>query len=169
MPRGAAPGERRGGRAKGVPNRKTTERSLIAQKLARTLKAGENDERAQIAAMAIQAVRTGGTKLEKDKLQEYGDTLAGMAAFYQPRPPSQEPNKNENYERFVELLELAAWCAKEGAQYQSPKLRAVLVQGDAGMGSRSAEDNVLRMPAGDPVRAGRVYRMLIEGTAKKVG
>jgi hypothetical protein len=34
MPRGSSPGERRGGRAKGTPNRATVERAAIAARIA---------------------------------------------------------------------------------------------------------------------------------------
>lgn len=128
MPRGARPGERRGGRAKGTPNKKHTERQIIEASLKSTIKTKEDAERAKIAALAVQAAkREGGAKLAKDKLEEYMATLEGMAGFYQPRPPTQQANKNENFDRFITCLDLAVYCAKELAQYQSPKLRAVMI------------------------------------------
>lgn len=128
MPRGARPGERRGGRAKGTPNRKRTERELIEKSLKSNIKSAEDLERAKIAAMAVQAARReGGAKLAKDKIEDYMATLEGMAGFYQPRPPGQEANKNENFDRFLSCLDLAVYCAVKLAEFQTPKLRAVMV------------------------------------------
>jgi hypothetical protein len=64
MPRGAKPGERRGGRAKGTVNRATAERALVAELIMNK------------ASMA-------GRKLGKERLEEFMEMFGGLAGAFQ--------------------------------------------------------------------------------------
>lgn len=109
--RGAAKGERRGGRQKGTPNKATIERNLVA---------------AQRASDAIKQ----GKKLAKEVLEEFMFLTAGMAAVYQPLPPGtveapagRAPNRDE----FWKCVEMVHAFGKELAKYQSPTFKAIAV------------------------------------------
>lgn len=110
MPRGASKGERRGGRAKGTPNKATLERALIAEQ-------------------EIERAKSSGRKLAKEYLQEFLPVLAGMAAHYQPLPTGmpipegRAPNEAKFEKWFGYVLETASKLAP----YESPTFRAIVV------------------------------------------
>lgn len=101
MPRGSAPGERRGGRRKGVPNKATLKKSA---------------ERAEQA-------RAKGLKLGVDILSEAANYFVGLASTYAP----VDGNPNANRDKFAENLRLAASIAKDLAPYETPRLQSVAV------------------------------------------
>lgn len=117
--RGSKPGERRGGRQKGTRNRTTLEREREAQQEADRIKALED------AAGGVEGAKTGTRKLGKQILDEFANVLAGAAAYYQPRADGSNTNADET--KFFRYSELAIYAAEKVAQYQSPKLSAVLV------------------------------------------
>lgn len=109
MPRGCKPGERRGGRIKGKPNKATIERALIAE-----IEAGSGD------------------KLAKERLADYARMFDAMAKFY--APVAGKPNKRGKIKIIsgdVALFERWARLASDTwaklAPYQSPTLRAITV------------------------------------------
>lgn len=110
MPRGGSkPGERRGGRVKGVPNKATMERALIA-------------------ANTLVKSRAADKKLAKEVLDDFMALFAGMAAHYQPTPPhAMQQNQYGNPAEFEKYARLAVQCAKDLAPYQSPTFRAIVV------------------------------------------
>lgn len=108
MPRGAKPGERRGGRVKGVPNKATI-------------------EKAKIAELTVVEARAVGKRLAKKLLEDFALRFAEIAAHYQPALPGAKPNQYENEEKFYKNAELAIDCAHKLAPYQSPTFRAVVV------------------------------------------
>lgn len=112
MPRGAKPGERRGGRAKGTKNKAILERDRIA---------------AEIAARTVADARVAGKKLAKDVLEDFMLLFAGMAAHHQPAPPTGAPNAYANEEKFNEYAQLAVSCAHKLAPYQSPTFQAIMI------------------------------------------
>jgi hypothetical protein len=99
MPRGSRPGERRGGRTKGTPNRATVERAAIAARI--TAEAEMRDQKLGKEILAKYAAR----------FDELADArhLAGDAA---------------GFERWARL---ACATAKDLAPYQSPTFRAVVI------------------------------------------
>jgi hypothetical protein len=99
MPRGAKPGERRGGRSRGTPNRATIERTKRAE-------------------LEMAEAKAAGRKLCKDLLEDFAFQFADLASFYRSR------NDLREYERWS-LHAVSA--AKEAARYQSPQLRSVEV------------------------------------------
>jgi hypothetical protein len=101
MPRGGSkPGERRGGRQKGTPNRKTLERRLITERMLEHPSAG---------------VESG--RLGRDVLAQYMCTFDELAEQY----------RKTNEPKFRQYAELAVACAKALAPYQSPTYRAIVV------------------------------------------
>jgi hypothetical protein len=101
MPRGGSkPGERRGGRQKGTPNRKTVERNLLVERMLEHPPAG---------------IETG--KLGREVLAQYMNTFDQLAEQY----------RKTNEPKFRQYAELTVACAKALAPYQSPTYRAVVV------------------------------------------
>lgn len=147
--RGAAPGERRGGRAKGTPNKATTERALIAE--AEVIKHEVN-----------------GKKLAKDVLEDFMFLFAGMAAAYQPLPPGspvplgREPNEG----KFEKWATLAVKTAADLAKFQSPTFKAVAVsmaQPLPKSGGKTIEGKVIKL---DQISISKVYRQIVAGDGK---
>jgi hypothetical protein len=99
MPRGSRPGERRGGRSKGTPNRATVERAAIAARIA--------DE-----------VKMRGQKLGKELLAKYAQVFDEMA---------DERRQAGDVPGFERWARLACATAKDLAPYQSPTYRAVVI------------------------------------------
>jgi hypothetical protein len=123
MPRGAMPGERRGGRKKGKLNKATLERAALAERI-----------------MAEQKGKPG-RKLGKELLEDFAVMFAGLAASFQPAPiraasagQPQPPLTSEDMEAwaksykeplFEKYAKLAAKCANDFADFQSPRLSRV--------------------------------------------
>lgn len=124
MPRGAKPGERRGGRASGTPNKRTLTKRFLAEIL----------ETAEGKALIGEAIKHHQPKMSGKKAIEVLDTLMnltmGLVARHQPRPnqSGQETNVTADEGKFREYLGLATTAAKELAKYQSPTFKAVAVQ-----------------------------------------
>ena len=102
MPRGAKPGERRGGRQKGVPNKAT---------LARASAIAEQKQKA-------------GQKLGVEVMSEAMMHFRALAAKYQVGGPA--PNEK----LFVKYLSQAASIAADVAPYESSKLQSTTLRGD---------------------------------------
>ena len=108
MPNGVKPGERRGGRKRGTPNKATRERALLAEQI-------------------VTEARKRGQKLAREVLDDLMHTFLGMAAKHQPvafgapLQTGQEPNED----KFVKYAVLARDTAKELAPFQSPKFKSI--------------------------------------------
>jgi hypothetical protein len=109
---GAKPGERRGGRQRGTPNKTTIERQRVT---------------AEIAARTVADARVAGKKLAKEVLEEFMFLFADMAAYYKPALPTAPPNENANEGKFGEYARLTVDAAHKLAPYQSPTFRAIVV------------------------------------------
>jgi hypothetical protein len=105
MPRGSKPGERRGGRKKGVPGRTTVAIEEVAKKHGLITRPGQ--------------------KLVKDELLKVFEICLGMAARYQPRPDQDSPTGN--LAEFKEWIRISIECGKAIMPYQSPTFRAIVV------------------------------------------
>jgi hypothetical protein len=101
MPRGAKPGERRGGRSQGTPNRSTVERTRRAE-------------------LDVAEARARGEKLGKEVLRNYMITFHERAEHYRT-PPHADEAKFEKYAR------LAVDCARWLAPYESPTFRSIAI------------------------------------------
>ncbi len=112
MPRGGSkPGERRGGRQKGTPNRATVEKQLIA---------------AQIAERTVADARVEGKQLAKEVLEQFMLRFVEMAKHYEPTlPGAGEQQLHGDEGKFLQWAKHAIDCAKALAPYQSPTFRAV--------------------------------------------
>lgn len=102
MARGAAPGERRGGRIKGVPNKSTLARS---------------------AEIADEAKRKG-KPLAVEVMEDGMHRFIALAAQYQVGGPQP------NIKQFEHYYEKALKLADKLAPYQTPKLQSTTLVGD---------------------------------------
>ena len=147
--RGAKPGERRGGRQAGTPNRQTV-------------------EKLEQARLHVENARGAGKKLGKEILEDFMHLFAGMAATYQPLPAGVvDERRSPDEDKFLVYAKLAVQTAKDLADFQSPKFKAIMVQGTIDVPSqgtsRTEGDNVVTL--NDPIALARVYKRLISGAA----
>jgi hypothetical protein len=104
MPKGAKPGERRGGRAPGTKNKVTIEREILEQQL-----------------KARADARVGGRKLAKEVIEENMHFAAAFAEQFKPI----EGNEKANEDKYLAWARLAVTWATDLAPYQSPKFRSI--------------------------------------------
>src|SRR5262249_3009205 len=121
---GSKPGQRRGGRKPGTPNKLPKgERALVrldeAEREVRVLLAADKDI----------------TKLGKDRLAELDAWAYGLAQKYAPK----EDEKGRAYWdndgdelRFMRFIAFCAKCAAARAQFESPRYAAVAVANQGG-------------------------------------
>ena len=138
LPQRKKPGPKKGtrpsGRRKGGRNKATIEREQRARlELEAKIRLEQKDRDDRIAAQGVKTFEDAqvvaaaqGPKLLKDIGAEFTRVFAGMAAFHQPRPD----NPNADPKLFKEYAALALQGAKDFAQYESPKLSAVMVGGE---------------------------------------
>ncbi len=108
MPR-AVKGQRFGGRAKGIPNKATIEKALIAER-------------------EIEKAKNSGRKLAKEIMQEFLPVLAGICAYYQPTFPGMtQQNLHGNATEFERWYKHVLETAKALAPFESPTFRAIMV------------------------------------------
>jgi hypothetical protein len=114
MPRGAKPGERRGGRAKGQPNKASMERAAIAERI------------------VAESEGKPGRKLGRELLEELALMFGGLASEFQPvatgpggtltQADLESWAKSYKEPLFEKYAKLAAKCADAFADFQSPRL-----------------------------------------------
>ena len=126
---GAKPGERRGGRQKGTPNKRTAERQRVQEYTAEAWK----------LASSAQEMRAKRKKLGKEIASEFANVFANMAAYHQPIPAGQPipPNREPNEEKFVMYAELAVWAGAAAAKYESPTYKAITVEAEMVVGGQA--------------------------------
>ena len=134
--KGSAPGERRGGRAKGVKNLHVLEREIVQQEITKTAHALRREESirrierdAKMAAQVLREYAAHGKKLAKERLDEFMELFVGRAAHYQPRPDKngKDQNPTGNEAKFEKWALHAVDVAHKLAPYQSPTFRAIVV------------------------------------------
>jgi hypothetical protein len=118
MPRGGSkPGQRRGGRKPGTPNKPKGERALIA------LEQAESEVRVLI--LAGDKI----TALGKDRLAEIDEWAYSLAKEFAPKKDEKTGKKfweNDGDEaRLMRFLHLSAKCALGRSQFESPRLSAI--------------------------------------------
>lgn len=129
--RGAAPGERRGGRTKGIPNKATVVKKLAVEALS-----SKEGKEAVVEAFAKATMTGNGVlKVRGKRAVEILDDIAkmflGLAAQYQPRPDpvtKQETNQKADVDRFALYLGQAQRAAAALAPFQDPTFKAIAVQ-----------------------------------------
>lgn len=120
MPRGAKPGERRGGGIKkGQKQKRTIEKAALAERL------------------LAEAGPKAGRKLGRELIEEFAVMFAGLAASFQPTPavpgaplsPADMEVWAKSYKEplFEKYAKLAAKCANDFADFQSPRMGTVQV------------------------------------------
>lgn len=158
--KGAAPGERRGGRSKGTPN-KTTLQRLEAERIAK--QAQDEVNKANLAKV----------KLGKDILEDYVGAFHNVAAVFQNRIATDyaaglEP-KASDLAAFKQWGGMVVDTADRLAAFQSPKFKAIAIV--APPPSHPApplmigkDGNVIDIPK-DAVTLSRLYQQMIKKPA----
>ena len=114
--RGALPGERRGGRAKGTPNKRKSDKALVRL----------DQAEAEVRAIRAEGFKIG--KLGKDRLAEIDEWAYSLAKEFAPtrdengRLHWKSPGDEARFERY---LKLCAECARARAAYESPRYAAI--------------------------------------------
>lgn len=133
MPRGAKPGEGRGGRVKGSLNKRTEARLRALAEAGRAVAAGEVAPEGEFspekAAAAAEVLTAPPRKRSKDILEDLVHLFMAMAGYHQTVPdgmPVPEGRKPD-YEKFITYARLAMEAADRHAKYQDPTFRAVAV------------------------------------------
>jgi hypothetical protein len=132
--RGPPKGTRPSGRRKGAKNKATLERERRARlELEAKIRKEQRKLDRKIANKGVETIEDAravaleqGPKLLKDIGAEFTRLFAGMAAYHQPVPG----NPNADEKKFREYAALALQGAKDFAQYESPKLSAVMIGAD---------------------------------------
>jgi hypothetical protein len=102
MPRGSKPGERRGGRQKGTPNKNSLERAAIVQK----------------------KIKDSGQALAIERLEVIAAEFEALAEIYRPGQKGGDETK------YVQYLSKAGSILADLAPYQSSKLQSTTLVGD---------------------------------------
>ena len=133
MPHGSSPGERRGGRVAGTPNRATAE-ALEAERIHEqmAMKPEEAARRAPGAADELARVLRSPTRmLAKERGEELLELAIGCAAYFQPtfkkKKGEPDPNENADWQQFKEWFKIADAVWAKLAHFQSPTYRAIVV------------------------------------------
>jgi hypothetical protein len=160
MPRGAAPGERRGGRAKGTRNKTTVER-LERERVA---------ERIAVAAghpgvgKAIAKAMDQNRKLAKEELEEAILSLKEAVAKFQEvadrAPPGSKNFRASDWSALKTWLELLIDTCVKLAEFQSPKFRIAVAAAPPSSPGPAIEDGTV-IDLNDPIAASNVYRRRI--------
>lgn len=110
MPRGGSkPGERRGGRQKGTPNKVTAEQALSAERV-------------------LAKAKVSGRRLGKEVLDYYMHVFAEIADTERAAALTEKPeNAREHEARFERFAKYAIDCAQKLAPFQSPTFRAIQI------------------------------------------
>ena len=173
MPRGARPGERRGGRLKGSLN-KTTREKLAKANIAEQI-AEQIGTPGSATAVALQKAMAG-RKLAREEVEEIVPIIKGVVAHVQRQVMVQNATGAVEIAKGSDLGELKDWlrlfvdtCLKL-AEFQSPKFRAVMVAaaapGDSGASS-SAADGGKVINLDDAVGAARVYKRIVSAGTRR--
>lgn len=173
MPRGAKPGERRGGRAVGKRN-KATEAALARQQVAEQV-AEQLSIPGSAAALAIKRIMAP-HKLAKEELEETLPVIKGVLGFLEsqafkvPEGGGSAELVPEKLDTLREWLKLFVDAAHKLADFQSPKFKAIMVQAAPlpipGDNARTVgSSNVVNMA--DQTAVARVYREIMQGPIPK--
>jgi hypothetical protein len=114
-------GKKTGGRVKGVPNKASIEKAVLAERI------------------MAEAAGQPGRKLGRELLEDFAVMFAGLAGMFQPshrnpKVPKEVPLEPEDVEAwaksykeplFEKYAKLAAKCASDFAEFQSPRLSRV--------------------------------------------
>ena len=163
MPRGARPGERRGGRVKGVPNRTSIEKleqARIAEQIAEAVGAPK-----RATSTVIKKV-LGNHKLAKDELVEVIPIIKGVVAHFQRQAMRATPEGGleivGDLGDFKEWLKLFIDTSFKLADFQSPRFRAIVADVPAPAGHLTPGGPGKFVRTGDAKAAARAYQEYIQ-------
>jgi hypothetical protein len=163
MPRGARPGERRGGRVKGVPNRTTVEKleqARIAEQIAKAV--GAQNGASSTAAKKILSSQ----KLAKDELAEVIPIIKSIVAHFQRQAMRATPEGGleivGDLGDFKEWLKLFIDTSFKLADFQSPRFRAIVADVPAPAGHLAPGGPGKFVRTGDAKAAARAYQEYIQ-------
>lgn len=153
MARGAAPGERRGGRKKDVPNKRTVQKIIEA-------------------SQDVEAIKRRGQKKATEILNDLMHTAMGFVALYQRKVMTEAgllpEAKAEDITVLKEFMNAAGAFAAALAPYQQPKFKVVtFVPIDMNPGGAAPElkpgDNakVVKGKVVDPNDVVRTYQQMV--------
>lgn len=148
-----ARGHKTGGRSRGTANKATIE-------------ALERERIAEQARKEANKAYAANVKLGKDTLEEFMIIFATQAKFYQPVLPGQPKPKDRrpNETKFLTYAGLTVKTAKDLADFQSPKFKAIQVVAPQpnphGNEPRQIEGKVVSID--DPVALQRTYQRMIK-------
>jgi len=122
MPSGSKPGERRGGRKLGTPNKATDHAEMLARRIV---------EDADRAAAAVKGEP--GRKMSEEVLREFMELFAGMAAYHQPLPKGAPvpAGRDPDEHKFEKWARLTVKVAADLIPYERPSFRAINVPAPA--------------------------------------
>lgn len=151
MPKGTGRGSgnpkgvRLAGKRKGIPNRTTF-------------------ERAEIARVEIERAKGRNIKLGKDILEEFMLLFADIARQHQPFPAGAEIPKGHKVDeaKFLTYAVLARDTARDLANYQSPKFKAIMVSVSPDKTPEESISGANVVTIDDPVALARVYQRRIK-------
>jgi hypothetical protein len=165
MANGAAPGERRGGRTKGVPNK-----AKVAQIAA--LSGAAVPATTAIATAKTVDEAAAEPELGKRTLARYCAIYANLANVARAQMIRAEREGDEGRARFAAALrefekwsKAAVWCADKLAPFQSPTYRAIAVIApppESPATPLERDGNVITL--NDPVKAARVYANIMRAS-----
>jgi hypothetical protein len=124
MPRGAKPGERRGGRAKGTPNKTLMQRAQELQ-----AKVGLKIE-------YLPPLEPHDGPLAKDILDRVMQYAARWAAVYRPALPGELENEHEDEATYLKWAKVVIEAARLLIPYQSPRFHPIAVTDVEDLASR---------------------------------
>jgi hypothetical protein len=163
MPRGARPGERRGGRIKGVPNKATiaalNKRKIIDQIAKQT-------GTSSAVATAVLSKAAGYRKLAVEELEEVLPIIKSVVAYHQVKVMRAGPTGaleiTGALDDFKEWLRLFIETCAKLAPYQSPTFKAIAVMEPQSSGKPPIPDTYGIERLDDPVAASRAYQQLMQ-------
>jgi hypothetical protein len=163
MPKGSLPGERRGGRKKGTPNRRTVQKLIEA-------------------STQVAEIKKLGQRKATEVMNELMQTARGMVALYQKRIVTADGKDLKpdalpaDVEQFWKAMDCAAIFTRNLAPYQDPMLTRVDVSAslltpgvpldasdNAGDKAKLVEGKVITID--DPVALGRAYARAVARVA----
>ncbi len=147
-----AKGKRSGGRQRGTMNKTTKERL-------------ERERIAKQAQDEVDKARWAQTRLGKDVLEDFMKIFAGMAAQYQPLPRGMvavPEGREPNEEKFLLWAKLACETARDLANFQSPRFKAIQIMTPpaAVLPPAGAGGEVITID--DPVAIARLYSRTVK-------
>lgn len=185
--RGAAPGERRGGRSKGTVNKKTALKRLLVEVLS------EPDAQRLVGAIVKTEVKQPSSPAQRkavEVLGEFMEAIRGVAAraqnelaqLYLAQPAALDANSPKELvaehkdwkkkvaaleDKFEKWAELTVMTSSKLAPFENPTFRAVMVSLPAGDQNTKPDNasNVIQID--DPVAAARVYRRIVSAGARR--